>query len=88
MIGPVIILSGFVMLVCGISICALSWKLANEDRRNSMFGERRGVGENNNTFQYYYGGNDRCTSQVYKMPFIELNTVIMQLNKCVYISYI
>ena len=64
MIGPVIILCGFVMLVCGISICALSWKLANEDRRNSMFGDRRGVGNNNNTFQYYYGGNDRCTSQV------------------------
>ena len=63
-IGPVIILIGFVMLVCGISICALSWKLANEDRGNSMFGTRRGVGENNNTFQYYYGGNDRCTSQV------------------------
>ena len=52
------------MLICGISICALSWKLANEDRRNSMFGDRRGVGNNNNTFQYYYGGNDRCTSQV------------------------
>ena len=70
MIGPVIILIGFVMLVCGISICALSWKLANEDRGNSMFGTRRGVGENNNTFQYYYGGNDRCTSQVLYLNWI------------------
>ena len=63
-LGPVILLVGFVMLLCGLSLCALSWKLANEDRNNSIFNGRSGGGENNNTFQYYYGGTDRCTSQV------------------------
>ena len=64
MLGPVVLLVGFVMLLCGLSLCALSWKLANEDRDENIFNGRRGEGENNNTFQYYYGGNDRCTSQV------------------------
>ena len=52
------------MLLCGLSLCALSWKLANEDRNNSIFSGEGGRGENNNTSQYYYGKPDRCNSQV------------------------
>ena len=63
-LGPVILLVGFVMLLCGLSLCALSWKLANEDRNNSIFIGDGVRGQNNNTSQYYYGGTDRCTSQV------------------------
>ena len=73
-LGPVILLVGLVMLLCGLSLCALSWKLANEDRDGNILNGRASEGENNNTFQYYYGGNDRCPSQV---RLISLTTPIM-----------
>ena len=70
-LGPTILLVGFVMLLCGISLCVLSWKLANENHDHSFSNGRTGGGENNNTFQYYYGGNDRCTSQASTLKDLE-----------------